>query len=76
MAWNITFFVTGQASSVFNVSYQGATTNVFWDKNSTATVGGNNFAGLSLGSGSTAVISCVLINSGTSNVYCGIGAQY
>ena len=74
--WTVTFFVTGNTASVFNVNYNGATTNVFWDKNSTGGSGGSGFAGLTVNSGSTDVVSCVVLNSGAVNVYCSVGAQY
>ena len=76
MSWNVTFFVTGQTSSVFNVTYNGATTEVYWDKNSTGGSGGANYSGFAVTSGSTSVISCLVLNTGTVKVYCGVGAQY
>ena len=75
-AWNVTFFVTGGTSSVFNVSYNGATTNVLWDKNSTGGSGGSGYGGFAVASGHTDVISCVLLNASSVNVYCGVSAQY
>jgi hypothetical protein len=76
MSWNVTFFVTGQTASVFNVSYNGATTNVYWDKNSTGGSGGASYGGFSVTSGHTDVITCVVMNTGSVNVYCGVSAQY
>ena len=76
MAWTISFFVTGATSSVFNVSYGGATTAVYWDKNSTNGFGGNNFAGISVPSGKTSLATCVVLNSGSVRVFCGVAAQY
>lgn len=76
MAWNVTFFVTGQTSSIFNVSYNGATSSVFWDKNSTSTGGGNGFAGLNIDSGTTSMVSCVVVNTSSVAIYCSVGAQY
>jgi len=74
MAWNVSFFVTGQTASVFNVTYSGATTNVFWDSNSTGGAGGSGYTGFAIPSGHTDVISCVVLSTG--NVYCGVSAQY
>lgn len=74
MAWNVTFFVTGATSSVFNVSYNSATTSVYWDKNSTGGSGGASYAGFSVPSGHTDVFSCIVMSTGS--VYCGVAAQY
>ncbi|WP_413943142.1 beta strand repeat-containing protein [Bdellovibrio sp. HCB-162] len=76
MSWTVTFFVTGQTNSVFNVSYNGGTTAVFWDKNSTGGSGGSSYPGFLVNSGSTSVISCVVLNTGAVAVYCGVAAQY
>ena len=76
MSWTVTFFVTGQTSSVFNVSYNGATTAVFWDKNSTGGNGGASYSGFLVNSGSTSVISCTVLNTSSVAVFCGVAAQY
>jgi hypothetical protein len=72
--WNVTFFVTGQTSSIFNVGYNGGTANVFWDKNSTGSAGGSGYGGFPVANGHTSVISCAVMSSGM--VYCGVAAQY
>jgi hypothetical protein len=74
MAWNVTFFVTGGTSTLFNVNYNGAATSVFWDKSSTGGSGGASYAGFSVPSGHTDVFSCVVLSTG--KVYCGVAAQY
>lgn len=76
MAWNVTFYVTGQSSSVFNVTYNGATTQVFWDRNSTGTTGGNNYPGFSVNPGTTSIITCTILNTSSVKVFCGVSAQY
>jgi hypothetical protein len=76
MSWTVTFFVTGQTSSVFNVTYNGATTQVYWDRNSTSSVGGNNYTGFSINSASTNVFSCLVMNVSTVKIFCGVSAQY
>lgn len=76
MSWTVTFFVTGQANSLFNVNYNGATTAVYWDKNSTGGSGGASYSGFLVNSGSTSVISCAVLNTGSVAVYCGVAAQY
>jgi hypothetical protein len=75
-AWTVTFMITGQSSSVFNVSYNGATSSVYWDKNSTGGSGGANYVGLAVNSGSTDLITCSVIYTGSVQVFCGVGAQY
>jgi hypothetical protein len=75
--WNVTFFVTGGTASVFNVNYNGASTSVYWDKNSTGGAGGASYSGFTVPSGHTDVITCaVMNNAGTVSVFCGVAAQY
>jgi hypothetical protein len=74
MAWTVTFLVTGQTSSVFNVSYNSATTSVYWDSNSTGGSGGASYAGMTVPSGKTYMFVCTVLSSGV--VYCGVSAQY
>ncbi|KYG67321.1 hypothetical protein AZI86_10005 [Bdellovibrio bacteriovorus] len=76
MSWNVTFFVTGQTASVFNISYNGATSSVYWDKNSTGGSGGASYSGFAVNSGTTSIISCLVMNSSGVKVYCGVAAQY
>lgn len=74
--WSVSFYVTGSPASIFNVSYNNATTNVFWDANSTGSNGGTGYAGFLVPNGHTDLITCTVLNTGTVNVYCGISAQY
>jgi hypothetical protein len=74
--WTVNFYVTGQTVSVFNVTYNGATTNVYWDMNSTGSSGGNGYAGFTVPTGHTDVITCTVLNTGGVKVYCGVSAQY
>jgi hypothetical protein len=76
MSWTVNFFVTSQASSVFNITYNSATTSVYWDKNSTGGTGGNNYAGFAITNSTTSIISCVVVNTSAVKVYCSVGAQY
>jgi hypothetical protein len=76
-AWTVTFIVTGGAGSIFNVSYlglTGASSSVFWDKNSTNGAGGTNSAGFAVGV--VSIFTCTVANSSSVSVYCGISAQY
>lgn len=79
---NFSFYVTGAiGGSTFNVQLGGATTNVFWDKNSTGSLGGSGFGGLAVSAGNTTLVNCALLyKSGgpysTNPVYCSVGAQY
>jgi hypothetical protein len=75
-SWNVTFYVTGGTASVFNVTYNSATTSVFWDANSTGGSGGSGYAGFTVPSGHTDVITCSLLNTSSVKVYCGVSAQY
>jgi hypothetical protein len=68
--------ITGQTASVFNVSYNGLTSSVYWDKNSTGGSGGANYVGFAVNSGSTDLITCTVVNTGSVQVFCGVGAQY
>ena len=76
MSWTVTFFVTAQTGSTFNVSYNGGTANVFWDKNSTGGAGGASYSGFLINNGATNVFTCTVLNTGSVAVYCGVSAQY
>lgn len=76
MSWTVTFFVTAQTASTFNVRYNNATTNVFWDKNSTGGAGGANYSGFLINDATTNVFTCTVLNTGSVAVYCGVSAQY
>ncbi|WP_409478097.1 beta strand repeat-containing protein [Pseudobdellovibrio sp. HCB154] len=76
MSWTVTFFVTAQTASTFNVRYNNATTNVFWDKNSTGGAGGANYSGFLINDATTNVFTCTVLNTGSVAMYCGVSAQY